>query len=56
MVEMTLRVSFALAIAVIPAAAQNPLVRLLNASHPLYKIFEVGDRFEVLITGAPTSQ
>lgn len=53
MAQMTMRVLFALLILVIPAAAQNPLVRLLNASHPANKTFQVGDRFEVLITGAP---
>ena len=53
MAQMTVRILFAVAIAVIPAAAQNPLVRLLNASHPANTVFQVGDRFEVLITGAP---
>ncbi len=48
-----MRVLFALLIVVIPAAAQNPLVRLLNASHPASRGFQVGDRFEVLLTGAP---
>jgi hypothetical protein len=48
----TMRVLFALLVAVIPAAAQNPLVRLVNASHPASSVFQVGDRFEVLLTGA----
>src|SRR5580658_5169940 len=53
MSQMMMRVLFTVAMAVIPAAAQNPLVRLLNASHPANNVFQVGDRFEVLITGAP---
>jgi hypothetical protein len=53
MAQMMMRVLFAAAMAVTPAAAQNPLVRILNASHPANKVFQVGDRFEVLITGAP---
>ena len=48
-----MRVLFALLMVVIPAAAQNPLVRLVNASHPASSVFQVGDRFEVLVTGAP---
>jgi hypothetical protein len=48
-----MRVLFAVLLAVIPAAAQSPLVRLLNASHPASRVFQVGDRFEVLLTGAP---
>jgi hypothetical protein len=48
-----MRVLFALLVVVIPAAAQNPLVRLVNASHPASSVFQVGDRFEVLVTGAP---
>ncbi len=38
---------------VIPAAGQAPLVRLLNASRPAERTFQIGDRFEILITGAP---
>jgi hypothetical protein len=53
MAQITMRVLFAVAMAVTPGAAQNPLVRLLNASHPANNVFQVGDRFEVLITGAP---
>jgi hypothetical protein len=48
-----MRVLFALLIVVIPAASQNPLVRLLNASHPASRAFQAGDRFEILLTGAP---
>ncbi len=46
-------VLYALLMVVIPAAAQNPLVRLVNTSHPASRVFQVGDRFEVLLTGAP---
>ena len=48
-----MRVLFALLMAVIPAAAQSPLVRIVNATHPGSGTFEVGDRFEILVTGAP---
>src|ERR1039457_3160998 len=48
-----MRVPLLLVLAIIPAAAQSPLVRLLNASRPISGDFQVGDRFEILITGAP---
>lgn len=48
-----MRVLFAFWVVVISAAAQTPLVRLVNASHPSSRTFQVGDRFEVLLTGAP---
>jgi hypothetical protein len=48
-----MRILLALLMVVIPAAAQHPLVRLVNASHPGGSAFQVGDRFEVLVTGAP---
>ncbi len=48
-----MRVPLALAMLVIPASAQTPLVRLLNASHPASTVFQVGDRFEILLTGPP---
>jgi hypothetical protein len=48
-----MRILLALLMVVIPAAAQHPLVRLVNASHPSGSGFQVGDRFEVLVTGAP---
>ena len=49
-----MRVPLLLVLAIIPAAAQSPLVRLLNASRPISRDFQVGDRFEILITGAPS--
>jgi hypothetical protein len=44
---------FILLAAVLPAVAQNPGVRLTNASRPVSRGFQIGDRFEVVITGAP---
>jgi len=40
-------------LAIVPAAAQSPLVRLFNTSRPVSGDFQIGDRFEILITGAP---
>jgi hypothetical protein len=48
-----MRVPLLLVLAIIPAAAQSPLVHLLNASRPLSRDFQIGDRFEIVITGAP---
>jgi hypothetical protein len=48
-----MRVFLAFAVAVIPLAAQSPSARLLNMSRPDAADFQVGDRFEVAITGAP---
>jgi hypothetical protein len=48
-----MRASLLLVLAIIPAAAQSPLVRLFNKSHAISRDFQIGDRFEILITGAP---
>ena len=48
-----MRVPLLLVLAIIPAAAQNPLVHLRNSSRPISRDFQVGERFEILITGAP---
>ena len=48
-----MRIVFALLLALVPAAAQTPLVRILNTGRPATNTFQVGDRFEVLLTGAP---
>ena len=40
-------------LAFVPAAAQSALVSLVNLSHPLNTGFQIGDRFEVRITGTP---
>ena len=47
-----MRALLVLALAVIPAVAQSPLVRIVNATRPASKDFQIGDRFEILITGA----
>jgi hypothetical protein len=47
-----MRALLVLALAVIPAVAQTPLVRLINATRPASRDFQIGDRFEILITGA----
>ena len=47
-----MRISLLLVLAVIPAAAQNSLVQLRNTGHPINRDFQVGDRFEISITGA----
>src|ERR1700689_2788328 len=39
-------------VAVIPAVAQSPLVRIINATRPGSRDFQIGDRFEILITAA----
>ena len=41
-----------LALAMVPAVAQTPLVRLLNASRPGSDL-RIGDRFEIHISAAP---
>jgi hypothetical protein len=48
----TMRILLALVLAIVPAAAQIPLVHLLNASRP-GSDFRIGDRFEIVITAAP---
>jgi hypothetical protein len=48
-----MRVALLLAIALSTAAAQSPIVRLRNVSRPMSGDFQIGDRFEILITAAP---
>jgi hypothetical protein len=48
-----MRILFILAMAAIPAVAQSPIVRLINATHPASKNFQIGDRFELVIAGPP---
>ena len=38
---------------VLPAVAQTPLVRVVNLGRPFSGEFQIGDRFEIQITGAP---
>jgi hypothetical protein len=47
-----MRIPFILVLAMVPAVAQVPLVRLVNASRP-GSDFRVGDRFEIHIIAAP---
>jgi hypothetical protein len=48
-----MRVLFVLVVSTVSALAQTPLVRLVNTSRPASREFQIGDRFEILITGAP---
>jgi hypothetical protein len=41
------------AMGVVAVAAQSPTARIINASRPGSADFQVGDRFEVVLTGAP---
>jgi hypothetical protein len=47
-----MRVLIILAVALIPAVAQSPVVQLINATRPASRDFKIGDRFEVVITAA----
>jgi hypothetical protein len=46
------RALLVLAVAAMPAVAQSPLVRIVNATRPASRDFQIGDRFEILITAA----
>lgn len=48
-----MRTPVLLVLAIIPAAAQSPLARIVNTSGPVSRDFQIGDRFEIVITGAP---
>ena len=48
-----MRVLVLLVLAIVPAVAQSPVVRVVNSSHASSTDFTIGDRFEILITGAP---
>jgi len=45
------RVLLILVVGAIPVAAQKAVVQLTNASHPARTDFQIGDRFEIVITG-----
>jgi hypothetical protein len=47
-----MRALFILAVAVVPAVAQKPAVRLTNATRPASTGFQIGERFEIVVTGA----
>jgi hypothetical protein len=49
-VPIDIRILVILVLAVVPAAAQNPRLRLLNASRPGSTDLKIGDRFEILVT------
>ncbi len=51
-VKSLMRVLLVLVMVIIPAA-QTPIVHIVNTSHPSANTFQIGDRFEILITGAP---
>jgi hypothetical protein len=46
-----MRLLIILAVAAISAVAQRPVVQLTNAARPATTDFEIGDRFETVITG-----
>ncbi len=46
-----MRTLLTLILAIVPSSAQIPLVSLLNASRP-GRDFQIGDRFEIVITAA----
>jgi hypothetical protein len=48
-----MRVALVLVVSTVSALAQTPLVRRLNTSRPASRNFQIGDEFEILITGAP---
>jgi len=48
-----MRALFLLVMATASALAQTPLVRLVNTSRPAGRDFQIGDQFQILITGAP---
>jgi hypothetical protein len=50
--QRTMRLLLISVLAIVPAAAQAPHVFLLNTSRPASPTFEIGDRFEIVVTGA----
>ncbi len=47
-----MRILLSLVVASFVAAAQGPLVRLTNVTRPTSTDFQIGDRFEIVVTGA----
>jgi hypothetical protein len=47
-----MRILLILSFAVIPAGAQNSVVRFTNVTHPASQDFQIGDRFEIVIMSA----
>src|SRR5437763_13449456 len=50
---MLMRARLVLVVSTVSALAQTPMVRLVNTTRPASRDFQIGDRFEILITGAP---
>jgi hypothetical protein len=48
-----MRILLIFTLGLIPATAQIPLVRLVNLSHPRSSEFQISDRYEIQIIGAP---
>jgi hypothetical protein len=48
-----MRISLLLFFLILPAAARNPLVQIRNTGNLTSREFQIGDRFEILITGPP---
>src|ERR1700723_1376032 len=48
-----MRILFILIVFVTSLAAQNSAVKITNLSRPGSTDFQVGDRFEIVVTGAP---
>ena len=46
-----MRALLILVVAAIPVAAQKAVVQLTNATRPARTDFQIGDRFEIVITG-----
>jgi hypothetical protein len=47
-----MRVLLILTVAVVPVIAQSPVVQLTNATRPARNDYQIGDRYEIVITGA----
>ncbi len=47
-----MRIPWMLVVVAIPVAAQSPVVRLTNTTRPGSAEFQIGDRFEIVVTGA----
>lgn len=48
-----MRILLVLMVFAVSALPQTPLVRLVNTSRPASRDFQIGDQFEILITGPP---
>jgi len=48
-----MRTAALLLLAIVTATAQNPAVQFRNTTNPISSGFQVGDRFQILITAAP---